>query len=69
MASLEVERVAFHIDKEYYLDIVEGEVRNMFNVVDAKGHVHGSFDTYVKAERTICDMLDGKRKGRRSKES
>lgn len=69
MASPEVERIAFHIDKEYYLDIVDGEVRTMFNVVDARGHVHGSFDTYVKAERTICDMLEGKPKGRKGKRS
>lgn len=69
MASPEVERIAFHIDKEYYLDIVDGEVRTMFNVVDAKGDVHGSFDTYVKAEKTICDMLEGKTKSRRSKRS
>lgn len=45
-----------HIDKVYYWN--GDEVAVCFMVVDKKGEVLDQFETYTKAEKKICEILE-----------
>ena len=48
-------KTAYHIDKVYYWD---GEVAVSFQVIDERGELIDQFDTYTKADRKICEILE-----------
>ena len=48
-------KTAYHIDKIYYWD---DEVAVSFQVIDERGELIDQFDSYTKAERKICEILE-----------
>ena len=46
----------YHIDKIYYWN--GEEVAVVFKIIGSHGELIDQFDSYTKAERRICDLLE-----------
>lgn len=49
---------SYKIDKVYYWNFEEDEVQVSFVVINEYGEMIDNFDTYTKAERKICEILE-----------